>query len=639
MHLPLLAAALSLLAARGEACTALICGRKATADGSVMASHSSDGGGTLDPRLVRVPARDFPRGARRAVYPSPEVYPRYVGADRQVEEYLVENCQAGADRCTDLAPMGYVPQVSHTYSYFECTYGVMNEHQVGIAESTCSGVFTADPINMQGKALFSVDALSQVALERSRTSREAVETMGRLAEEHGFYGAESSFEGSAESLMVTDPSEGWVFHILPDPTGASAIWAAQRVPDDSVAVVANMFIIREMNMSDTASFLGSANMWDIARKEGLWSEGEPMDFTKTFSDGEYAHKYYSGRRMWGSYRLLSPQTALSAEYGNLKADAPYPFAAPVAKLLTPADFMTVHRDWYNGTAYSMSAPGVLAGGAFESPDRYSGGPGEAAVAGSWERSIALFRTASSFIVQSKAYASSELGGVIWWGSHAPHGTCYVPILPGSMLSSPSCLAHVYQGVYDLTTSFWAHRSVLNLAQIKFSYIIKDIEALQLSLEATSAQLVTDVVTKYSGVSELTEDMKSDITEMLSNNIIQVRDSFVSLFYQLVFKYADGYINTVSSSGSFSSSSTGYPAWWLEDVGYSDGPPPVDATAAAAAGAAGAGGGGAVAGTGAGGALTAYDSIGSCIGACLDRDVDDAAYKLCTTCCMSNSAPC
>jgi dipeptidase len=110
----------------------------------------------------------------------------------------------------------------------------MNEKQVGIAESTCSGVFVASSIGTKdGKALFSIDQLSQVAMERASTSREAVELIGSLAEQYGFYGESDSFEGGSESLIVTDPNEAWVFHILADPTATSAIWVAQRVPDDS----------------------------------------------------------------------------------------------------------------------------------------------------------------------------------------------------------------------------------------------------------------------------------------------------------------------------------------------------------------------------------------------------------------------
>lgn len=346
-----------------------------------MATHSNDGGGTTDPRLVKIPAQDFESGAMRPIWSSPENYPRYVGSERQASIYFEENCLAGDLKCRNFKPIGYIPQVNHTYAYFEATYGVINEYQVSIGESTCSGVFVGKSVEMGGSALLSVDQLSQIAMERATTSREAVQLMGDLAVKYGFYGESMSFEGGSESLVVIDPTEAWVFHILADPTGTSAIWAAARVPDDSVAVVANMFSIREVDLSDTVNFLGRQDMWDIALEQGLWKEDQPKDFTATFSDGEYSHKYYSGRRMWGIFSAFAPSAGLSATYDDLRYDAPYPFAVPVDKLLTPSDLFSVMRSWYEGTEYSTSVG--LAGGPYGTPDRYSGSTGEREVSGNW----------------------------------------------------------------------------------------------------------------------------------------------------------------------------------------------------------------------------------------------------------------
>ena len=158
-----------------DACTTIIAGKDATVDGSVMATHSNDGEGGSDPRLVYIPPRDHASGSQRPVFFAPENYPRYVGTQRgDVPAYLPVGNQ------TAFRPIGSIAEVAHTYGYFEETYGALNEHQLGIGESTCSGVFGTKAAGEGGHALFSIDTLSQIVMERTTSSRDAVKARAAL---------------------------------------------------------------------------------------------------------------------------------------------------------------------------------------------------------------------------------------------------------------------------------------------------------------------------------------------------------------------------------------------------------------------------------------------------------------------------
>ena len=160
-----------------DACSAYAAGKDATADGSVMVSHSDDGAGASDPRLAFIPAADHAAGSKRPIWPDLEDYPRFVGASPRGRTYASILGQE------ETKPIGFIDQVPHTYGYFEGNYAIQNECHLMFGESTASAVFTAGvAIGLPGgAALFSVNELTRVAAERVCSARAAVELMGSLA--------------------------------------------------------------------------------------------------------------------------------------------------------------------------------------------------------------------------------------------------------------------------------------------------------------------------------------------------------------------------------------------------------------------------------------------------------------------------
>jgi dipeptidase len=588
-------------------CTTIAVGKDASVDGSVFCSHSNDGEGDTDPRLVLIPASDWPASnATRPIFYSPESFPRYVGYDRaSVPVPAYEPSPSGGDKDngeTTFTPICHIPQVRHTFQYLEETYGALNEKQLGIAESTCSGVFGAAPKGIEfpgygvGKACFSIDTLSQIAMERHSRARDAISEMGALAEQMGFYGA-GLFEGTSESLIVTDKEEAWVFHILPDPTGASAIWAAQRVPDDSFAVISNVFIIREIDVNDQENFLHSESVFTVAKNLGWWSEEDgKLDFTAVYSDGEYAHKYYSGRRSWGVFHLFAPSLDLPATYKEWRISNPYPFAAKPDQKLGLEDIAKAMRYFYEGTDYSQAGEtsGLnIAGGPWKSPDHVSGGSSTTGIVGSWERTIGLYRSSDTYISQSRSWLPDSTGSTLWYGAYAAPYTVYVPFAP-SMSSLPSVtLGHHMR--LNKNTLFWANRYLGNYVQLKWTDMMKEVVAFQSSMHEANLVLQAriDQVFLASAQDDDTETAAESLLLYWKNAelILQRTWEFCD---HLMFKYADGQIHPTPTEPTLYGTSTprrsyttmgvtienapvvdkpGYPNDWLEAVGYPNGPPP------------------------------------------------------------------
>jgi hypothetical protein len=90
-----------------------------------------------------------------------EDYPRFVGKNRG-QTYLPAAGQAESE------PIGEIPQVEHTYAYFEANFGIQNEHQLSIGETTCSARIKAVALGLpNGTALLCINELTRIALERT----------------------------------------------------------------------------------------------------------------------------------------------------------------------------------------------------------------------------------------------------------------------------------------------------------------------------------------------------------------------------------------------------------------------------------------------------------------------------------------
>ena len=557
----IVAALLLILSAYGAiACTTTGVTRGATNSGKVLSSQSNDGDGVSDTRLFKVPPMDHPPNSQRPVFPYIGDYPRFVGTARGSNNYMKE------PGMVETKPMGYIPQVPHTHGFYDGYFGLLNDQGLGIAESTCSSrIVGATSRAAGGAGLWYTDELSRVAMERLDNAKEAVQLMGDLAFKDGFYGGDGA-NLPGESLIVTDSNEVWVFHILPsDSNGTSAVWAAARVPDGHVVVVPNVFVIREIDFNDADNFLFSPNIKEIALKHGWWEENTPFDFTKIYSGGEYHHQYYSGRRWWGAAKIFAPSQKYTTEYGDWRNDAPYPFSFKPDHDIGVDDVMKVMRTFYEGTEFSLRSG--LASGAHGNGNRFP--VTNTSIKGNWERSIALYRTDYSYIVEldSNETLTKETMGTIWFGPGAAHTTEYVPFFGGQNFI-PEAYGRGHKGdLPDRSSAIWAFRYVQQIVNIQFNGMMTDVKALQGKMHAKALQNMQYAISQYKTNTSL-------LAVIMNNHASKVLENWWKLSDLLVYKYADGNVySDPSESAPGTATPLGYPSDYLEAVGYQNGPSP------------------------------------------------------------------
>ncbi|CAE8607539.1 unnamed protein product [Polarella glacialis] len=443
-----------------DGCTALAVGKKATVEGSTVTTHNNDCS-LCDPRIAYVPARDHAEGATRPLAPFRLEYPRYVGTDRS-DLYRPMPGQK------DTVPVGHVAQVPHTYAYWEGTYPLVNEHGLGMGESTCSSKLIGVANTAGGTALFSVSELMKIGMERCKTSRCAIQVMGDLAVEHGFFGEDPGQGGAGEAVTLADRDESWVFHVTAGLNGSSATWVAQRVPDDHIAIIANHFGIKKVNCKESDTFMCSPNIFSNARAANLCSfeTDEDFDFLgcyapdiRTFSymAGYAPIPYYTTLRLWRIHSLATQNDHLTVT--NNPFD--YAFSVPVAGKISVETIMNYTRDHYADTDYDMTK-GVLSG-TFGNPNRLEGGVGMQEIRGQFARGFSIPRTSYSVVVQSRHPPERSIA---WLAADQPMTSVFVPFV-ASAKRAAAFYQTGQQEIFSRDCAWWAFNFVSNWMTINF----------------------------------------------------------------------------------------------------------------------------------------------------------------------------
>ena len=435
-------------------CTSIMVGKKASADGSVITSHTCDS--WYRTWMTVRPAADYKEGEMENIY------------DGRMHTEWVEDM-------SKVVVKGQIPQVSHTYRLLDTSYPCLNEKQLGMGETTISGRDTLRNKN----GMFMIEELQRVALERCTTAREAIKLMGELVKQYG-YG------DSGECLTIADTKEVWIFEIFGEgPDKIGGVWAAQRIQDDEVAVSANIPRISTLNLKDKNNYMASDNVFDVAKKLGLWDGKEPFKFWKAYGGPNYSGdwKNYSTREFF-IYTSLAPSLGLTEDMEEM------PLGVKPEKLVTVEEVARLLGSYYEGTEKDLSGRLKVAQrnrktgemdtivSPVANPWMRSDEIALYAALGDdkmkWTRTVAVPQCAYSTIIQLRDWLPDAVGGVVWMSLDNPGESPRFPIFCGTA-SLPGVLKVCGNYRYRDDSALWHYRQTNKLATVRWGTCRKTLE--------------------------------------------------------------------------------------------------------------------------------------------------------------------
>ena len=507
----LMAVAMMGCVSEAEACSNFIVGKKASVDGSVMCSYSADDYGMFQ-YLCHYPAAKHAKGEMRKIY------------DWDSNKYH-----------------GEIPEAAETYNVI----GNINEWQVTIGETTYGG--REEMVDSTG--IMDYGSLIYVALQRSKSAREAIKVMTTLANTYGY-------NSEGETFTICDPNEAWIMEMMGKGAGSKgAVWVALRIPDDAICAHANQSRIGKFNMKDKKNVMYAKDVVSFARSKG-WFKGKDADFSWKMA---YAKPDFSGRRfcdarawaMLNHFYDMSPY--LDWALGKNPDAQDMPLWVVPNKKVSVQDVENVMRDHYEGTPLSVADGSDIGGGIWEMPYRPT--PLMYKVDGKQyfnERPVSTQQTGFVFVSQMRSWLPREIGGVFWFANDDANMAAFTPVYC-SMTQRPEC--YNTPGVdavhFSKKNAYWVCNMTSNMVYPRYSLMFPTLKEVRDSLDNSYFAAQAGVEKK---AQELYTQNPQAAVKYLNDYSVEKAQQMLArwnqLFEFMVVKYNDMIIKPTDKNGNF-----------------------------------------------------------------------------------------
>jgi dipeptidase len=405
-----------------------------------------------------------------------------------------------------------LPKISGKYTAtpeWTKEFGLFEEdgiNEYGVAMSATESAYTNqrvlgyDPLVDDG---IGEEAMITVTLPYIHSAREGVRYLGAIIEKYG--------TNETNGILFADQDEVWYME-----TAGGHQWVAQRIPDNSYAVVSNQLSIQTIDFDDPDNFMFKTDIAEFVTKNHLNPNPTTFNFRNIFGLNDLSDEYYNTPRVWEGQRILNPEIKQSPISHDL------PFIRQASRLIQIEDVQRILSSHYEGTPYNPVGTGSEA-----EKHRF--------------RPISLPATQESHILQIKPNLPIEIGGIHWLAMGVAAQSVYVPFFAG-MTETPD-LYHHGEKVYSADSAYWVFKLASVLTDAHYDQFIKELNdtrtkvnvQMQHRFHEFEAKALTcdpsEQVALLNQAGKEVSDIAIKAFQTLSANLITQSTDLSPLFYQ------------------------------------------------------------------------------------------------------------